>query len=228
MSNTTTLAQLRTRARERSDQENSTFVSPTELLSYINASYQELYDILVGKYEDYYTTKTTSVIASGDSTITLPTDFYKLRGIDFKLDTNTWVAVGKFNFIERNVLNRSIVRRGAGFRETQYRVIGGEVQIEPEDSADGTYRIWYTPLPTLLSAETDTIDGIQGWEEYVIIDVAIKMMAKEESSTTHLEREKAAMLTRIESMAANRDSGQPETISDTTNTFYDSDALYTR
>lgn len=228
MANTTTLAQLRTRARERSDQENSTFVSSSELLSYINASYQELYDILVGKFEDYYTIKTTVVIASGSSTIPLPSDFYKLRGIDFKLDTNTFVSVGKFNFIERNVLNRSIIRRGAGFRETQYRVIGNSIQIEPEDSADGVYRLWYTPLPTLLSAETDTIDGIQGWEEYVIIDVAIKMMAKEESSTTHLEREKAAMLKRIESMAANRDSGQPESISDTTNTFYDSDVLYTK
>jgi hypothetical protein len=208
--------------------ENSTFISSTELLTYINASYQELYDILVGKFEDYYTTKTTTSIASGSSTITLPSDFYKLRGLDFQLDSNTWVAVGKFNFIERNVLNRSIVRRGAGFREIQYRVIGGEIQIEPEDDADGTYRLWYTPLPTLLSAETDTVDGIQGWEEYIVIDVAIKMLAKEESSTTHLERQKDAMMRRIEAMAANRDSGQPERISDTTHTFYDSDTWYTR
>ena len=228
MANTFTLAQLKTRARERSDMENSTFISDSELLSYINASHAELYDILVSKFEDYYTIKTTTTVATGASTITLPSDFYKLRGVDFQLDTNTWVAVGKFNFIERNVLNRSIVRRGAGFRETQYRVIGGEIQIEPEDSAHGEYRIWYTPLPTLLSADTDTVDGINGWEEYIVIDAAIKMLAKEESSTTHLEREKAAMLERIETMAANRDSGQPEKISDTTNTFYDSDALFTR
>lgn len=228
MANITTLAQLRTRCRERADQENSEFISSSELLSYINASYAELYDILVGKFEDYYTTKTTTTIASGSSTITLPSDFYKLRGIDYQLDTNTWVAVGKFNFNERNTLNRSIVRRGAGFRETQYRIIGDEIQIEPEDSADGTYRLWYTTLPTLLAAETDTVNGVNGWEEYIVIDVAIKMMAKEESSTAHLEREKAAMLDRIEAMAANRDSGQPETISDTSNTFYDSDVLYTR
>ena len=43
----TTLADLRNRARRRSDMVSSQFVSDTELLDFINASYAELYDLLM-------------------------------------------------------------------------------------------------------------------------------------------------------------------------------------
>lgn len=223
MANTATLAQLRTRCRERADMENSTFISSTELLSYINASYAELYDILVGKFEDYYVTTSTHTIASGANTITLPTDFYKLRGLDYKIDANNWITVGKFNFAHRNVINRSVARARVGIREVQYRLIGQDLVIEPEDNASGDYKLWYTPVYTPLSAESDTVDGVNGWEEYIVIDVAIKMLAKEESSTTHLEKEKDSMMKRIEVMSQNRDYDQPESITDTS--YMDSEYL---
>ena len=215
MANTYTLAQLETRCRERADMENSKFISSSELLSYINASYAELYDILVGKFEDYYTISSSETIAQGANTIPLPSDFYKFRGLDFQVDSQTWVAVGKFNFAQRNVLNNSLNRAYSGGRSVEYRIVGSDVIIEPESNAPGSYKLWYTPVYTPLAAQTDTIDGLNGFEEYVIIDAAIKMLAKEESSTTHLQAEKAAMLKRIETMSQNRDSGQPESITDT-------------
>lgn len=212
MSNTVTLSQLRTRCRERADMENSEFISDSELNSYINGSFAELYDLLVSKFEDYYTTSTTFTIASGN-TESLPSDFYKLRGVDFKIDANNWITVRKFNFAERNVLNNSL--RRVGNRQLQYRIVGSTLYIEPEDNAPGDYKLWYTPIYTPLSSDSDTVDGVNGWEEYIVIDAAIKMLAKEESSTTGLEREKAAMTRRIEAMAQNRDSGEPESITDT-------------
>jgi hypothetical protein len=52
------------------------------------------------------------------------------------------------------------------------------------------------------------MDGVSGWEEYVIIDAAIKAMIKEESDVSALAGQKAAMQARIESMAEGRDLGQ--------------------
>lgn len=52
-----------------------------------------------------------------------------------------------------------------------------------------------------------TVDGISGWEEYPVIDVAIKIKDKEESDVQVLGVRKAAMLKRIEDTAANRDPG---------------------
>ncbi len=229
MANTATLTQLRTRCREMADMENSTFISATELLSYINASYAELYDLLVSRNEDYYTTSTNLTISSGN-TVALPTDFYKLRGVDLRLDTagNSWSAVPKFNFNNRNTKNANISKLSTGQFSVSYRIVGGNLHITPTDNATGTYRLWYIPIYTPLSAESDTVDGISGWEEYIVVDVAIKMLNKEESSVTHLVAMKKALIDRIEAMAQNRDMDQPETISDVTDLSFDPDFIYGR
>ena len=215
MSNTYTLAQLRTRCDQRADMEDSDFISDSEQLSYINASYAELYDILVASFQDYYLTSSTFTISSGN-TETLPSDFYKLRGLDKQIGAD-WYALKKFNFFNRNEYNNSLLRRRVS-ADVRYRIQGSTLYIEPEANANGNYKLWYIPVFTPLSAESDTIDGLNGWEEYIVIDVARKMLAKEESSTAHLDGEKAMMLKRIEDMAAERDSGEPETITNT-NTY---------
>lgn len=59
-----------------------------------------------------------------------------------------------------------------------------------------------------------TLDGIAGWEEYVIIDAAIKAQIKQERPIDELMVQKAAMKLRIESMAEGRDAGQAHHVSD--------------
>ena len=210
---TVALSSLRSRCREMSDMVDSDFVSDTELLSYINSSYAELYDILVGKFEDYHVTSSTFTISSGNSNA-LPTDFYKLRGLDFQLDSNSWISLKKFNFNKRNLLNRSVVYNTGLANEVQYRILGNTIYLEPEDNALGNYKIWYIPTYTALVSESDTVDGVNGWEEYIVVDTAIKMLAKEESSITHLTAQKNNLLKRIETMSQNRDYDQPEQITD--------------
>jgi hypothetical protein len=58
-------------------------------------------------------------------------------------------------------------------------------------------------------------DGVSGWTEYIIVDAAIKAMQKEESDVTVLQQQKMALIQRIEAAAANRDAGNPMTVSDT-------------
>ena len=48
------LNDLRLKARQRSDQVNSQFVTDSELDGYVNNSYSELYDIIVSRYDDDY------------------------------------------------------------------------------------------------------------------------------------------------------------------------------
>jgi hypothetical protein len=62
--------------------------------------------------------------------------------------------------------------------------------------------------------DSTMIDGISGWEEYVIIDAAIKANIKNEEDTAPLERQKTLMKMRIESMAEGRDAGQAQHVSD--------------
>lgn len=60
----------------------------------------------------------------------------------------------------------------------------------------------------------DSLDGRNGWEEWVVVDAAIKLLAKEESDTSQLERESARLWARIMAALQNRDAGQGKRITD--------------
>jgi hypothetical protein len=74
-----------------------------------------------------------------------------------------------------------------------------------------------TTINTLLRcwSESTTIDGVSGWEEYVVVDAALKAMGKEESDVSVLMSQKQAMVKRLQDMAENRDIGNPATVGDT-------------
>lgn len=54
---------------------------------------------------------------------------------------------------------------------------------------------------------TQTLDCFSGWEEFIVVDCAIKALGKEESDVTVLGLRKDALVKRIEGIAANRDEG---------------------
>lgn len=62
--------------------------------------------------------------------------------------------------------------------------------------------------------DSTTIDGISGWEEYVIVDAAIKAGIKQETDIGELKLQKLQMKQRIEGMAEGRDAGQAHHVSD--------------
>jgi hypothetical protein len=72
--------------------------------------------------------------------------------------------------------------------------------------------VWYVPKLTTLSADGDTVDGISGWTEYIIVDACIKALAKQESDVTVFALQKAELIKRIENAAENRDAGNPATV----------------
>jgi len=220
-----TLADIRNRARRRSDMVDSQFISDTELLDFINASYAELYDLLIQTYEDYFVTSTTFTLTNTDSGIkALPADFYKLKGVDYSLGGN-YTTLYPFDWNTRNLRQRAVNKLYAGDYDLSYKLLGSNIRFEPSDNASGDYQLWYIPAYTALASDTDAIDTVitrNNWEEYIVIDAAIKMLAKEESSTTHLERAKSALIKRIESSAGDRDVDQPERVSDVNrNEFFD-------
>lgn len=64
------------------------------------------------------------------------------------------------------------------------------------------------------------VDGVSGWEEYILLDAAIKCMVKEESDPSSFAAQKQALLQRVESAAENRNAGQPQTVSDVNQSFW--------
>lgn len=210
----TTLLELRTQSRQRADMENSQFVSDSELNSYINKSIAELHDLLISCYDsDYYMVEYPFQTTVNVTNYALPADFYKLRGVDLKLQGQDYYSVRPFNFNERN-RNLDLQWGLIGGPSIRYRMIGSNMVFSPKP--DGAYdcRLWYTPTATVLVTDSSELADLNQYSEYVIVDAAIKMMQKEESDVSVLMAQKQALASRIVSMAQNRDAGQPESISD--------------
>ena len=231
-----TLSQVSLAAQQRADRVNSNFVTPAELTSYVNQSYFELYDLLTTLYTDYYVAPPAIFLTNGasmqyplpDGVLTFLSDpnktpfvarpFYKLLGVDLGLNTanNAYVTVTRFNFVDRN---RFVYPNTAstiyGVFNLQYRLLDNKIDFIPTPTSSQPVRLWYIPRMATLLQPTDVLDGVSGWTEYVITDVAIKILQKEESDVTVLALQKAALIKRINDSAKNRDAGMPDTISDT-------------
>lgn len=202
-----TLLGLRTQVRDRADVKHSTYVTNSEINTYINSAYAELYDMLVKSTEDYYI-KSASIVFNGSvDTMALPSDFYKLNGIDYSLNGITQ-PMEKFVFQDRNkyVYNTNVVR---------YRIVKDSIVLKPMPSAQ-TITIWYTPAITVLAADGDLVDGVNGWEDWIVLDATIKCMLKEESDVSMLLAEQNGLSKRIKEMAINRDQGKPDRVTDVT------------
>lgn len=232
------LSQIRLAAMQRADRVNSNFVTLPEWTSYINQSLFELYDLLITVYEDYYIASPIQFVADGStflyplpngsntfqdglnpSNTVTPRPFYKLSGVDLALNnaSNAFVTVNRFNFADRN---RFVYPNSAstiyGVFNLQYRIMGNNLEFIPTPSASQTIRLWYIPRIKELLLDTDTTDvSISGWIEYVIVKAAYYALTKEESDTTQLIMQLAALQKRIEETAANRDAGMPDKVSDT-------------
>lgn len=220
---TMTLANLRTEVRRRADMENTTFVTDAEVNSYINQSADELWDLLTSADENYGLTSATIAISSGN-TLNLPNDFYKLKGVDDITDSANPISLRRFNFTERNDFTNLRPTGGSvvqSYARVMYIISGNQLLFEPPENAIGTYKIWYIPVQPSLTGDSDTLDGISGWTEYVIVDAAIKCRIKEESSIGDLERAKDDLRRRILNSANSRDHSTPETISRTRRQFRD-------
>lgn len=220
------LGEIRLRAQQRADRVNSNFVTVTEWNYYINQSYYELYDLLITVYEDYYVAPRLTITTTGVQFYDLPNGqnytaapaLYKLFGVDCGIanNTNAFSTLKKFDFISRNrYVYPQLTSTLLGVLNLEYRLVGSQIMFIPVPSSGQPIGLWYFPRLKVLLQDTDIMDGISGWTEYVIVDAARKALAKEESDTSVLENEKMRLRLRIEESAVNRDAGQPDTVSDT-------------
>ena len=140
---------LRDEARQRADQVNSEFVTDAELNGYLNNSWSELYDILVSKNkDDYFLTSTSITVTSGTSTYSLPSDFYKARGVDLNINDNQNTPLQRYTFADRT--RDSLVRYA---RDVKYRIQANNIVFAPSPS-NNTATLWYIPHPRKLQSVT--------------------------------------------------------------------------
>lgn len=208
MARTSTLSQLIAEVRNRGEFLIEYF-SDEELAGYINESIAELYDLIVSVCQDYYLSSASISVVAGTQAYSLPSDFYKLLGLDYVRSNSERVTLRRYMWAERN--DRAAMSLSAP-EGTRYRVMGSSLYLEPSPSWAGTLTLWYIPAPARLTIGTDTFDGISGWQEYVVLDACIKCAAKEESDTQVYMQQKSVLTQRVITMASDRDAGEADRV----------------
>ena len=223
MAHTVNVSDLVTKVRERSNKEKSNFVTDDEIVRLLDSAHRELYDLLVGTYEDYYVSTHSFTTTPEQREYALPTDFYKHKSVEYSPDGGTtWITLVRFSFQERNLYqNQTIFFRIPTNDILKYNVIGDELWLLPIPSQSISCRLYYTPAPKTLTTsatpaatETNTIDAVNGYDEYMVLDATVNVLAKQQldPSFHYAQREEAKR--RVMRSAENRDEGQPWGVTD--------------
>lgn len=215
----TTVGNLILECRQRTNKENSTFYTDQEMISMVSQSYKGLYDKITTAYGDDYFVQTPYTYTTNQNAqlYPLPADFYKLLLVEVALnpiDPNSYVTIREFNFRQKNLYNYPNQYTMYGITNIRYRLNGSNLMIVPQTQGGQTLRIWYVPRPNQLINQTDIVDGVSGWEEYIVAEVCIKMLSKEESDVSIYVGQLQMMDKRLDEMAKNRNLGEAQTVTD--------------
>jgi hypothetical protein len=202
------------------------WISEAELQKRVDAANTELYDILVKNEIHQFETSATVTTVAGTATYALPADHYKTLALDYQWATSRFVSVPELTFADRNRFAPDI-SADYGARAAGYRIAGANLVLLPTPASVQTYKHYYIPKPTDISAvvTSTTIDGIAGWDELLVLLVAISCYRKEQQSPADLREERDRQLARIAQMSVDR--GQVQSIA-ITHDYDDCGADYTR
>lgn len=198
----TTLDDLQRRALLRADMPiNTQRYEDGELTNYINQALNELQDILIAsegidRFLDAYEFATVA----NQSRYDLPVSFYKSAGLDLAAPNGTTYTLMQFNHSDRMLYQNATDFFSDGVPRHRYRIVRGHLELLPAPEAAYNCTLYYIPQLTQLSSTSDTVDNviIEGWLEYVEVDVAIRLLEKDE------ELERAALLKQTKGVLAER------------------------
>lgn len=140
-------------------------------------------------------------------------DFYKLRGLDIFQSAGQYLPLKPYVWKDRNAYTNAYAAFGT-YPGTylRYRILGKTLAFVPTPNASQLMRLSYTPTITPLVNTTDVIDGIDGWEQYIVNYAAMQCMLNEECDTSAIERQQAAYDATLTKMAEERDDGSPQVV----------------
>lgn len=186
MSRNVTLADMKTRVRSLADVIGDPNVTEVQLNALVNAHVCAVYDRLVDSGpSDRYAAVTNVSVTNGVADYGLPADFRNLLGV----------------YVASNGGLRALTAISAGAR-ARFKAPSANYDITLE----------YVPTPPTLSADSDTFDGVSGWEDLVVSMTARDVMVSRQDDPSIVLATIASLEQRITTRARGRDRGSPKRV----------------
>lgn len=201
MSNTVTALTLWNKALDYADMTGSSFPDTTRKFDMLNAAMNRLHYTLAAAESEYVVATPSSIsVVANTALYALPTTFYKAL---------------KMYRVEGN--RRFIVRRFS--RE----MVDGALAVP---SSSQTWELHYIPHVTLFTADGDTVAATYppGSEDFIAMDVAARLLAREESfeAAGYWEKKANQLLAEFRELyGAPRDVGEVHVVDDVYGRFAD-------
>jgi hypothetical protein len=200
VSRVVTLTTLQSRVKQRANVEfgsNNALFTTAELTDNINEGLARLYGFIIGVADQPYYLSNVAFNTSGnvDTYIIGPgqviniSDFFKGKGLDIsygqQLITScrpfTWVERNRYKWIPGRVYNQPTFYQFIGKASGAVANAANDaLKIIPMPSGSFACTLWYYPVLAPLVNPGDEFDGINGFEEYAVLDAAIKLLTKQE------------------------------------------------
>jgi len=155
--------------------------------------------------------------ADGDE-LALPTspdaEFYKENGVDVS-EGGRWYPLRRHRHSERNQLQDTGVEKMV----TKYRVMGNVLKLRPTPSWTSQVRLWYVPAAAPFSDDATSFDGINGYDEYLILWCVIRGKMRDRYDATEFERQLMELKFRIIEEYSDRGESEPDRVRDVDREF---------
>lgn len=207
-----TVAQTLTTARQRADVENSPHFSDSEMLLMFNTSKAVLHSKKVMLGEDQETRERTLYTAPGVEEYSIGANFLKLVSVDIKSDNERWIQAERWNWLDRH----SYIDQNTGWhsgRPVAYRMVGSRIRFLPVPEGIYQVAIFYVVAPEEATLTSEIFDYGPGEHEWLALDLATKLLAKEESDASLQMAERERLWAEVICPAVStRDAFRPDRI----------------
>jgi len=202
--------------RQRANLEHSDFVTDEEILEYFNQEWAEIRGRLRLNEGQVHEVRSVDIaVKAGTEAYDLPKDFWEL------LSANTKIG-GRPRTLEPFMENERADLLAGPFYSTvlspMYRLMGNQIEFLPP-TQDFIATLRYAPRTGRLrlgQVPPDVLDGYNGYEVAAIYGTVAICNTKEETDPSFYLAQKDRILRQIDRLAAERDAGRPERVSDVT------------
>ncbi len=170
-----TASQLETAVRRRTDTITDTHVSQAEIFEYLSNWRAELYEILVNSGLFYHEEKqqiTSTGVASYDLT---SYNILSIMRVDYVVSNDDVRPVIEIDIRDVHRVSRSVRERAMFFRH-----IKDTIYFYPPPPTGQIYELIYIPNPGVIDDGADQVDGVMGWEDFLITGASMDVLAKQD------------------------------------------------
>lgn len=187
---------------ETLDEENA-FATDAELLAHLNNELAEIEDEKLKAQDDDYSSNVEAfTLEVGQTVYPLQLDAYKITGVDVVWTPSIVRSARRFMNAERNRF-MTMAPAWSHLCPVYYRLVGDNLEIIPEPSAELEIRVKYVPNFTPLTDLLDTYNSQNGWHMAAVWGLVVYLREKDddEPGAMRAQAQKDKQLRRIREMA---------------------------